>query len=431
VDLDATEPYHQERLRICVIRRPARQGQDFSLSEPMKLILRLSSVCVLLLAACGEPREQPAVATRDSAGVRIVDVRFREPRAEDAWRVSDAPLAEAAGGPGSIYQVVSAFRLGDGRMVVASAGTGELRIYGADGRYLQTIGRKGDGPGEFRRLFWAGRMPGDSIAAWDAALARLSVFDPSGRLARSMTPRAPLGLFPQLHAVLRDGSAVIAAGLDPARAMVSAAGVRRDTVTLLVIGPDGAVRDTLGRFPGSEQYLMVPPGGGFVMHPLPFGRTLATGAQGAQFAVGSGDAYEVAVYESGGGVRRLIRADRGRRAVTDDDVRRYRETTVAMGAGGDARRQQLQLLREVPFPERMPALTALLPGGRGNWWIQEPPAAETGETAWSLVGGDGRLLGTLRTPAGLTVREIGTDWVLGIVLDDADVEHVRLYALER
>lgn len=390
---------------------------------------------LLILAACERPGGEDAVAVRDSAGVRIIQARIDGAGAE--WRLSHTPAVEvapSAQGAAGLYQVVSAFRMADGRIVVASAGTGELHVYGADGRHQRTIGRKGQGPGEFGRLFWAGRWRGDSIAAWDAQLARLTLYDSRGTYGRTVSPRAQLGLFPQLRGVLADGSFVLASGADPARGMAMTTGVRRDTMTLVVVGPDGAVRDTVGRFPGAEQYLMVPPGGGFVMHPLPFGRTTATAAQGSQIAVASGDAYQVALYEPGSGLRRLIRAAGGRRRVTPEDVRRYRETMVAMGAEGDAfaRRQQEQFLREVPFPEHMPSLTAILPDGRGNWWIQDPPAADGSDaSAWRLVSGDGRLLGVLRAPAGLNIEEIGPDWVLGVYLDDNDVEHVRLHALQR
>jgi hypothetical protein len=401
----------------------------------MKPRYQLAAGLALVSIACAEPREQSAVAARDSAGVEIVESRFSEPRLDKAWRLSRTPLAEAgaaAGGGGAPYQVVAAFRLADGRLVVASAGTGELRIHAADGSHLRTAGAQGEGPGEFRRLFWAGRWRGDSIAAWDAQLARLSVFDSSGQFARILTTGAQLGFFPQLHGVLADGSAVLALGMDPARATAMSPGVRRDSMTFVVMGPDGAVRDTLGRVPGSEQYLMVPPGGGFVIHPLPFGRTTVTAAQGVHFAVATGDAYQVMLYEPGHGVRKVIRAPRERRRVTEADVRRYGETMVTMGADAFARRQQQQFLREVPYPERVPAVTAVLPDGRGNWWIQEPPAADTGsEFLWNLVGGDGRLLGSLRTPNRLIVKEIGPDWVLGTFLDQDDVERVRLYALER
>jgi hypothetical protein len=412
-----------------VLLRP----RDVRSSRALRPLYR--ATLLFCLVACERPNGRTGTAVRDSAGVQIVHAGVDGNGAE--WRLSDVPSVEvvpAPHGAANLYQVVSAFRMADGRIVVANAGSGELHVYGADGRHQRTIGRKGRGPGEFGRLFWAGRWRGDSIAAWDAQLTRLTIYDADGSFARTLSPRAQLGFFPQLQGVLADGSFVLSSGTDASRGIAMTAGVRRDTMTLVVIGPDGAVGDTLGRFPGAEQYLMVLPGGGFVMHPLPFGRTAATAAQGSQIAVGSGDVYQVALYEPARGLQRLIRAESERRRVTGEDVRRYRETMAAMGAEGDAfaRRQQEQFLREVPFPERMPSLTAILPDGRGNWWIQDPPdAGASGDSVWRLVSGGGRLMGVLRAPAGLAIKEIGPDWVLGVYLDDNDVEHVRLHALMR
>jgi hypothetical protein len=42
---------------------------------------------------------------------------------------------------------------------------------------------------------------------------------------------------------------------------------------------------------------------------------------------------------------------------------------------------------------------------------------------------DGRLRGSIEIPAGVTVREIGHDWLLATMLDDDQVEHVRIYPL--
>jgi hypothetical protein len=37
----------------------------------------------------------------------------------------------------------------------------------------------------------------------------------------------------------------------------------------------------------------------------------------------------------------------------------------------------------------------------------------------------------VQTPAGLTVYQIGPDWILGRVRDELDVESVRVYRLVR
>ena len=44
---------------------------------------------------------------------------------------------------------------------------------------------------------------------------------------------------------------------------------------------------------------------------------------------------------------------------------------------------------------------------------------------------EGRWLGMVETPRQFTVNEIGADYVLGVWLDDLDVQHVRMYRLEK
>jgi hypothetical protein len=50
---------------------------------------------------------------------------------------------------------------------------------------------------------------------------------------------------------------------------------------------------------------------------------------------------------------------------------------------------------------------------------------------WTVFDPEGRMLGTVATPARFRVFEIGTDYVLGVWADDMDVEHVRLFTLEK
>jgi hypothetical protein len=53
------------------------------------------------------------------------------------------------------------------------------------------------------------------------------------------------------------------------------------------------------------------------------------------------------------------------------------------------------------------------------------------EPAWAIMDTDGRWLGTVHTPPGLRIYEIGADYVLGVWRDELNVEYVRTYALLR
>lgn len=394
---------------------------------------------LLILAACGGgPEAEFRTVVQDSAGVRIVENHGLSALGALGWSVEERPVLDL-GGAGSepeLYQVMDAVRLQDGRIVVASNGSSALQVYSPGGQHLQTIGREGEGPGEFRSVFWVGRLPGDTIAAWDPSLGRLSVFGPDASLVRVVTPRGSLGLLPRAHGVLADGRLVLAtgAGAGGSVGVPSQSRAYRDTLTYVVLGNDGAITDTLGRFPGTEMIAIGSPSAGLLVRPLPFGRTTSAAVHEGRVYISTADRYEVAAYSPDTGLQSVFRADRDPMPVTQQDIRDYREALVTLGGDGGARqdRQRDQLLDEAPYPETMPPLTALEVDAEGNLWVEEPrkPGSEQG-SLWTVLSPQGVVRGTVRLPRGLRVKQIGVDWILGVALDENDVEHVRLHQIKK
>jgi hypothetical protein len=84
----------------------------------------------------------------------------------------------------------------------------------------------------------------------------------------------------------------------------------------------------------------------------------------------------------------------------------------------------------------------------GNLWVMRYPASATpfgsyilegirgvryltAGAEWTVIAPDGAALATVRTPPGFHVYEIGEDYILGVGLNELDVQSVRMYALER
>lgn len=136
-------------------------------------------------------------------------------------------------------------RLSDGRVVVANGGTNELRYYDSKGHHLVSVGGEGDGPGEFRRLASVAVLSGDTVAAWDAGNLRLSFFDPTGALARSIALETSEDVrFPQFLGVLDDAMILARASL-PYAPGESESTTLRAPAKLLLYGADGSMRDTV------------------------------------------------------------------------------------------------------------------------------------------------------------------------------------------
>jgi hypothetical protein len=154
-------------------------------------VLLLAIVLTCTVAACGgdvRPAQSKPDIVRDSAGIAIVENRAPAWSETEAWRVADTATLQmgvAEGDPDhEFYQIAGVARLSDGTIVVANAGTQQLRYFAPDGSLRATAGRKGGGPGEFEMLTTLIGIPGDSVLTFDASHRRFSVFDASGRHVR-------------------------------------------------------------------------------------------------------------------------------------------------------------------------------------------------------------------------------------------------------
>jgi hypothetical protein len=72
-----------------------------------------------------------------------------------------------------------------GNIIVARGSEGTPLVFDKAGRFLRAVGRKGDGPGEFREAELVVLGPADSIFVIDRRLHRLSVLAPDWQFVRS------------------------------------------------------------------------------------------------------------------------------------------------------------------------------------------------------------------------------------------------------
>ena len=88
------------------------------------------------------------------------------------------------------FSVVSRFYVGpEGEIVVLEPQDYRVRIYDSAGTLMVTIGRRGEGPGEFQfvsHVFWAA----DTLVVWDVELARGTYLLTDGTLVRTEAARS-------------------------------------------------------------------------------------------------------------------------------------------------------------------------------------------------------------------------------------------------
>lgn len=398
---------------------------------------KVTSAQALLLAlaaaACdGGSTDHSGPEVRDSAGVEIVENSGPQWSDGHGWQLSESPTLDIGELDGDeayqFFRVAGVLRLADGRIVVANSGTGELRFFDASGSFLSASGRKGSGPGEFQDILWIERSTADSLIVYDYRLRRISVLDPAGHFVRSFDLHFidQLGGFPTLVAPFLDGSLLLA--LEQFFVGETQPGVRRDTALYVRCDLEGALLDTLGRYPGAESY-SIQEGDGGLGGGLPFGHVSQSTVYGAGYYFGASDSYEIGRYTIDGTLQRLIRLKQRNLGVTPQDIELFTQRSLAR-ARDDRRRQIRQrLYASMPWPDVMPAYDEFMTDADGNLWVAEYRRPGDDQPRWNVFAPDGTMLGVVETPPRFRVFQIGSDFVLGRWLDESDVERVRLYEL--
>jgi hypothetical protein len=400
-------------------------------------IVAALSAFALLAAFEGRAAAQAPVR-RDSAGIGIVmnGALDRAPRLYELAGDPHLTIGRASGLEAEqLHRVVGAVRARDGGVIIANAGSSELRVFDAMGRHVRSIGRAGRGPGEFTGLAWID-LHEDSLFAFDGQLRRVTVFAPDGKLARTFAlAEASGGRLPVPVAVLRDGS-VLAKGVRAYSSETpSANGVRRDTVAVLRYPPGGSPA-VLAELRGDENFVVYRDGGVSVGD-LIFGRSAVVAGQGEVIYAGSTDDFRIDVLDARGRRVRSIRSAQRPTPVRSEDlaVERERRAIKSTGAANPMmermRRDQQVMFEAMPTPRTLPAFRNVVAGDDGRLWVEAHPRPSDELSTWAVFDGTGALAGTVAVRAGVTILGAGADYLLGRWRDELDVERVGLWKLER
>lgn len=385
----------------------------------------LTALLAVLPAGCGGGG--PDVGTvRDSAAVTIVEHAPGAVERVERWTVGPEPLLNIGVTDGDaayrFFRLQDALRLGDGRIVVLDAGARQLRLFDPAGSFLTAHGREGEGPGEYRdpRAIW--RVPGDSLAVYDARNRRVTVL--SDRLAFGRSVPVPARIHnEEPSGALGDGRLVVTARRARAEGGIA-------PMSLWLVGLGDPAADSVGRFPGNETDGRAWPIYGW--------RTVAAAGEDRIY-VGTNRKYEVEEHGLGDGggltLRRLIRWSGPDRTVREEDreayFRGYVERTRTPAEGEAALRQALA---DVPVAEEKPAYVDLVVDAAGSLWVMDydfPWRVIPVETRWTVFAPDGGMLARATLPARFRPYEIGEDRVLGQRFDGDGVQHVTVLELRK
>ena len=357
------------------------------------------------------------------------------------WRIGathSVQIGLAEGTGAYLFEHPSTVRLSNGRIVVGDMGSSEVRFYDPDGRHIKTVGRKGEGPGEFVQISHLRRMAGDSILV--AEFNRSNVLTTDGKYVRRFAPPTVPG-FPFVHAnaYFPDGGTIVMNWPQGDRRRV---GSWTDSAHLFLVGADGKQPRALGPFPA----VIFASRNGEAM-PLQFGPMFTLAAGRDVFAINFTNDYQINLYDRTGKLTRVIGRAWTPVAVSSDDIRRYGNNFVNEASEGGASTPEFRAFRQkrleqTTFAKTHPAHGPMMFDSEGYLWVKDAKpvfnvvgngfgAANADPTTYDIFDPSGAWLGSLQTPARFKINDIGRDYILGVYVGEDDVEFIRSYSLDR
>ena len=323
-----------------------------------------------------------------------------------------------------------------------------IRVHTPTGEFVRTIGREGEGPGEFSNPGPIGMLD-DTLWVLDYGTYRFTYFDLAGELLGSKTIPIDLGddpthSPPRPRGLLSDGSI---SGQSPTWSHAVASG---DLVETAILRLDTTCRviDTIVAYSVENTvWEVADPSGQSTMRSYtnqPFGETALVGisahfplvvtidrevpqsAEDATFGVTavafSGDTLLAQRYSytpmpiDGSLVDSLI------------ETRAARVASSPFPSAPTPDRAAEWARQSLHVPEYHPPVSGLLLGKDGSIWLG---AEKVGGPSvdWRIIAASGEPIGTVALPARFTLLEAENDLVWGIEYDELDVPYIVRYRL--
>lgn len=385
-------------------------------------VLPLSAVLVALAPAGREAAAlQSVLSVRDSAGIRITTSDAADRASGTVCPLAEAPdtrVTSPASGEWTLFRIEDLDRMEDGRLVVLNRGSQELLVFGRDGEFLQSIGRRGEGPGEFMDPVELDFVGADSIVVWDWGLGRLALFGPDGLHARSVMLQPPVANPTGRVGVLgREGIVLGSHDFRPPGTQLTP-----QFMEVLRYDWDGRLVDKPATLPYGEMG-SVDRESSMVGRPLFQSRGVFS-THGDLLYTADGSSPEVRVHRAGR-LESIVRWEPGDLSVRQEDVEAYRtaylEDLEGAGAWAPILRKRLDAF---PPKDTFPAVMEIQIDDQGRMWVRTFARPRATDTVWLGFAETGAFVCSLSVPRAITVFRFDSAAVVGVHRDEMDVESV-------
>lgn len=164
------------------------------IGEIMKNITKAVSVvlflfALIMLVSCGRKKPEWKGTIRQENGVTVVKNPKEPIYGEDVFSLEEElSIGEAEGREEYMFSQVGGIVVDEEeRIYVADLKETHIKVFTKDGEYLKTIGRKGQGPGEFERVSGIQITYQKELIVFDMNIRRLSFFSPNGKFIKALS----------------------------------------------------------------------------------------------------------------------------------------------------------------------------------------------------------------------------------------------------
>ena len=417
--------------------------------------MRLTTSIVVLaliapLACNGDGEKSSLVVERTMVGDTTIVRTASGSMWGDTARLVEEVKIGALDGPeevtfGAISHVAVA---DDGSMHVFDGQAVALRKFDSTGTFVGTIGRRGQGPGEYQMLIGAHFLGDGRLALYDGNNSRISTYSPSGE---------PLETWPlQLQMRMFTDNAFLVDSSDHLYVLTSrsAPGPTPERRTILLrMSPGGEIVDTIAvpTWPqnSANRSVCLAPRGQWAFHP--------SGA----FVTGVSDAYSLDIQPLSGG--RVVRIQRAAQPVAfasgeRDELEADISTSGPPIESVSITRGQVPVVvhgQKQTVPATKPFFRRVITGDDGRIWVQVHAPAQKLDASgvaerspcnadrkgepmrmtwsepivWDVFEADGRYLGPVAVPPRTTLRKVRGDRVWAVHRGESDEEYLVRFRL--
>ena len=296
-------------------------------------------------------------------------------------------------------------RLSDGSIAVADRSAAEVRIYDRQGRHLRSMGRSGEGPGEFRHPLGLWVTAGDTVWAGDYRPWRYNVFTAEGELVRQVNLK-PVYLNSSRGGGVLDNGFTINARQNLGRKSDFS---ERLSFFVEVHDSNGNLTDGPLKMLGPRQGTIR--GGPSTLRTSElFGSRPNIDALGSTIALVHGSKPEVVLLDQKLNVKMILRYDDPGQNVTDAHVRAWRDNRRERRGDAWDEYDDAAISPDRPVADMFPYISTVKIGRDGRIWVKRSnlPGEERG---WLAFGADGGFVCHLAAMPSY-VWEFGEDYVL-------------------